>query len=288
MFSHEQEKIVVVRGHSGRLTSKLAPAKVAEIAAGGPMQLKIQRSQRIGGVLGATAFFCLDVRADYTPEEQSNIRKYQLAKQVIYSSATAKKHQEIAQARLARPGIGGWDEALSTASGVYSRARAALALNISIGSLGRGHHIECKDLPELLDAEETVRTACKDVTRYLELAKTFDGSEVVIEYEGGEERVHIEAAATPLLITQAPDLIAEEHPVLEGEVSPAQPLPDQSHQAQWAGDAQPSPSIKEQWIAFEDKLLESDFGRRRMISRHQIRVACAVATGVILLFLFSL
>jgi hypothetical protein len=44
-----------------------------------------------------------------------------------------------------------------------------------------------------------VRTACKGVTRYLEAAATFDGSETVIEYNKGEEMVHITQSAPPLL-----------------------------------------------------------------------------------------
>jgi hypothetical protein len=56
------------------------------------MQLKIQRSQRTGGVLGKTVIFCLDVRADYSSAEQDNIRKYKLGSEIIYSSRTAQKH----------------------------------------------------------------------------------------------------------------------------------------------------------------------------------------------------
>ena len=54
------------------------------------MQLKIQRSQRTGGIVGNTVFFCLDVRADYSPEEQSNIGKYKLGGQAIYNSRAAQ------------------------------------------------------------------------------------------------------------------------------------------------------------------------------------------------------
>jgi hypothetical protein len=82
--------------------------------------------------------------------------------------------------------------------------RANLSLNISIDSIGRGHHIQCNDLEELLEAEGTVREACKNVTRYLQIAETFDGSEVVIEYDKGEERVHIAQPAPQLLAYTVP------------------------------------------------------------------------------------
>ena len=170
------------------------------------MQLKIQRSQRTGGITGNTVFFALDVRADYSPEEQGNIRKYKLGSQVIYNSRAAQKHLDNVGAQLGRTHTGGVGEtAAGLARGALSLAMAKMSLNISIDSLGRGHHIECKDLEELLETEDTVRTACKNVTRFLEVAETFNGSETVIEYEKGEEKIHITQAAPPLLAYAAPN-----------------------------------------------------------------------------------
>jgi hypothetical protein len=170
------------------------------------MQLKIQRSQRTGGVLANTVFFCLDVRADYSPEEQGNIAKYKLGGQVIYNSQAARKHLDKAGAHLDRVDSNSMKEkAAGLARGAFSIAMAKMSLNISIASLGRGQHIECKDLEELLDAKETVRNACKNVTRYLDVAATFDGSETVIEYNKGEEMVHITQGAPPLLTYSSPD-----------------------------------------------------------------------------------
>lgn len=170
------------------------------------MQLKIQRSQRTGGVLSNTVFFCLDVRADYSPEEQSNIAKYKLGGQVIYNSQAARKHLDRADAHLDRVDSDSLKEkAAGLARGAFSMAMAKMSLNISIDSLSRGQHIECKDLEELLEAEETVRSACKNVTRYLEAAATFDGSETVIEYNKGEEMVHVTQGAPPLLTFSSPE-----------------------------------------------------------------------------------
>jgi hypothetical protein len=170
------------------------------------MQLKIQRSQRAGGITGGTVYFCLDVRADYTPEERENISKYRLGSEVIYNSQAARKHLETAGTHLDRTQVGGVGErAAGLARGAFSLAMAKMSLNISIASLGRGHHIECKDLAELLEAEEIVRNACKSVTQFLETAATFNGSEVVIEYDKGEERVHITQSAPPLLSYDASD-----------------------------------------------------------------------------------
>ena len=168
------------------------------------MQLKIQRSQRDGGIIASSILFCLDVRADYSPDERDNIRKYNLGNQIIYNSRAARQHLEKSGRHLDRTQQGSVaNRTAGLARGALSLAMAKMSLNISIESLARGHHIECKDLPELLEAEETVRDACKNVTKYLEVAATFNGGETVIEYDNGEETVHVTPVA-PALLTYGP------------------------------------------------------------------------------------
>src|SRR5690348_6611144 len=113
------------------------------------MQLKIQRSQRRRGVYN-TVYFCLDVRADYTPDERANIRRYHLGGERIYNSRAARRHLDNAGSQLERTQSGPLAERFAgLARGAYAMARANLSLNISIDSIGRGHHIQCKDLEEL-------------------------------------------------------------------------------------------------------------------------------------------
>jgi hypothetical protein len=184
------------------------------------MQLKIRRSQRAGGLVGGTVFFCLDVRGDYSPQERDNIRKYKLGGQVIYNSRAAQRHLANMNTNLDRvENPSAREKAAGLGRGMLSLAMAKMSLNISIDSLGRGHHIECKDLEELLEAEDTVREACKNVTRYLEVAATFDGSEVVVEYDKGAEKVHVSAASPPVL-TYAPPTSAPRQ-----LSAPAEPAP---------------------------------------------------------------
>jgi len=153
------------------------------------MQLKIQRSQRAGGVTGTVILFCLDVRAEYSSDERSNISKYRLGKQVIYNSQAARKHWDNADAQLDRAQQGSTGQRfVGLAKGVAALALAKLHLNISIDSLGRGHHIECKDLDELMEAEEAVMTACRSLKAYLALASTFNGSIVLIDFDEGEQQ----------------------------------------------------------------------------------------------------
>lgn len=167
------------------------------------MQLKIQRSQRAGGLTGSTVIFCLDIRADYSAEEADNIRRYRLGSQGIYNSRAAQRHLDRSGEELERTQSGDLKGRMAgLAKGAVSLALANLHLNVSIESLGKGHHIECKDLNELLEAEDTLRSACKNLTRYLDVANSFNGSELVVEYAGGEEQVHITQHAPPL-ITQA-------------------------------------------------------------------------------------
>ena len=158
---------------------------------GTAMQLKIQRSQRMGGLMGSTVHFCLDVRADYARDEAANISKYKLGKQVVYNSRAAKKHLDSAGAQLDRTQAGGVGErAAGLVRGAASLALAAMNLNISIASLGSGHHIECKDLSELMEAEEAVMQACRNVRDFLQLAATFNGSTILVDFSQKDEQVH--------------------------------------------------------------------------------------------------
>ena len=233
--------------------------------------MKIQRSQRMRGVVGNTVYFCLDVRAEYSPEERDNVRKYKLGPQIVYNSRRARKHFDRASDQFDRTQSRDLKEQfVRLARGAFSLALAKMSLNISIASLERGHHIECKDLDELLEAEDAVRDACKNVTRYLEIAATFDGSEVVIEYENGEERVHITEHAPPLLSYQ--DAVIDASPSNNLIENPPQTLG-----TELAG-------LQALWCAFETKLMDMAEGWGWMLEPIQVRVLCgAVALAVLVL-----
>lgn len=176
------------------------------------MQLKIQRSQRLGGLTGRTVFFCLDVRAAYDPVEAANISRYKIGSEIIYSSQASRRHLEKASASL--DAAGNRSDGLAAqykglASGLYSLAMAKVNLNISIASLGKGHHIECKDLAELAEAEEAVMQACRNIRDYLKLAASFNGSTILVDFSNGEE-VHI--AEQPPALSNTPNLHIEAYP----------------------------------------------------------------------------
>lgn len=191
------------------------------------MQLKLQRSQRLGGVLGNTVVFCLDVRAEYARDEALNIAKYRLGQEVIYNSRAAERHLDKAGAKLDRAadtGGGLKGQMSGLVGGVYSLAMAKMNLNISIASLGRGHHVECKDLTELMEAEEAVMQACRNLRDYLKLAATFNGSTIVVDFSTEEEQVH--TAMGREVYAPPPALPAAEPPRLQ--IVDASPAPDRT------------------------------------------------------------
>jgi hypothetical protein len=143
---------------------------------GGHVQLKLRRSQRASGVMGSTVVFLLDARAELTDAEEADVKKYKLGSQVIYNSEASKRQLDKADANAESGGFIGVIKSLINM--LFHR----MALNITIDSLVKGHHIEAKDMGEMLRAEGTLRSACENMKTYLETAATFDGREQVIEF----------------------------------------------------------------------------------------------------------
>ena len=157
------------------------------------MQLKLVRSQRESGVISKSVIFCLDARVQLTAEEQASINKYKLGGQVIYNSEASKRHLDAHQGALASGTAGG------IAKSFVSLAMAALNLNITINGLQNGQHIECKSLDELLAAEAALMEACTNLRAFLDTAATFDGREVLIDFNGKEPAL-VSAAPPPMLV----------------------------------------------------------------------------------------
>jgi hypothetical protein len=173
------------------------------------MQLKIQRSQRDTGLISKTAMFCLDARAEFTAQEQDSISRYKLGGEVIYSSEASRRLLE----KSARQQDGSTRGALKS---LVTIGLAAMRLNISISSLARGQHIECKSLEELRGAEDALMTACTNLKDYLDTAATFDGRTVLISFDG-EDGPHVIARATPQKVIAPPVTSLPEEAPLEIE-----------------------------------------------------------------------
>lgn len=179
------------------------------------MQLKLQRSQREGGVVSKSVIFCLDARVEFTPAEQASITRYKLHKQVIYNSEAAQKHLASAGMSMATGNM------IGSLKGMASVAFAALNLNISIESLQRGQHVECKSMDELLGAEDAIMTACQNLRGYLDTAATFDGREVLVDFNTAEPQIVATATApAPMLIAPAATRAqAAPQPALEADAT---------------------------------------------------------------------
>jgi hypothetical protein len=140
------------------------------------MQLKLKRSLKESGLLTKTTVFCLDARATFTQEQAANISKYKLGGQVIYTSEKAKEY--AASSVNTQGTVGGAAKAWA------NFAMSKLALTVTVNGLVEGKHIECKDLGELLEAEGAIYQACENLKQYLDVAKTFDGRETIIDFAG--------------------------------------------------------------------------------------------------------
>jgi hypothetical protein len=157
------------------------------------MQLKIKRSQR-SSVMGKVIYI-LDARIEVPTEERQLIEKYRLGDLVIYDSTNRKKHGESLQQHIEstreNPSLADSAETqlLGVGKTLYRFARAglsataaSLSLRVTVYSLIKGVHVECKSMVELLGAEEAIVDAGKNLRAYIDTATTFDGREEILEF----------------------------------------------------------------------------------------------------------
>jgi len=125
------------------------------------MKLLLRREQKKGGMLGKVTF-TLSVRAELTPDEKSNIDKYQLGGTMLYE-----------RTRLVE-GSG------SGLLGVASRlAHKMTNLSVSVYDLVSGKRIDCKDIVEMIAIEEQIKEAAQTFKNVLDAAARFGGEEIV-------------------------------------------------------------------------------------------------------------
>ncbi|MDY0077221.1 MAG: hypothetical protein RBR87_08080 [Bacteroidales bacterium] len=110
------------------------------------MKLVIERSQDKGFMGGAN--FILQVRTELTPEEMDIVREYKAQKEQLLTKTVSVLGQK-------------------------------LNLNITIGSLIAGQKFKCKDIGEIMTYEAEVKEACGMFKNYIEVMKSFGGSEVI-------------------------------------------------------------------------------------------------------------
>jgi hypothetical protein len=125
------------------------------------MKLLLRRDQKPAMMMGAPTF-TLDVRAELEPEEKAAVDKYKLGKTVLYL-----RNKDI-------------PENTGTLGSLASIVKWRLTnLSISVNDLAQGKRIECKDITEMLGAEDQIKEAAQTFRAILAAAAGFGGEEVV-------------------------------------------------------------------------------------------------------------
>lgn len=125
------------------------------------MKLLFRRDQRPGGMLGGKVIFVLQVRADIAPEERAAIARYKLGDTLLYARENVRLEEQSMKgvAKL-------W-------------LKHMLNLTVQVKDLVDGKTIECKDILEMLAAEEQLKEAGENFGAMLRAAMHFGGEEVV-------------------------------------------------------------------------------------------------------------
>lgn len=125
------------------------------------MKLLLRRDQKSGMMGIGKIAFVLEVRAELSDEEKSNIKKYKLGDTMLYERET-----------IVDKGSG----LLGLASRVAFKMRN---ITVSVDDLEKGKKVECKDIVEMVAVEEQVKEAAKTFKEVLTAAASFGGEEVV-------------------------------------------------------------------------------------------------------------
>jgi len=126
------------------------------------MKLLLRRSER-SSVLG-NPIYILEVRADLSQEERGWITKYKFGSVSLYS----KRPQDF------------FDPKNASVAGVgLAILHHALNITVTVTDLVHGKRIECKNILEMLTAEEQIKEAARTFGNVLRAASQFDGEEVV-------------------------------------------------------------------------------------------------------------
>jgi hypothetical protein len=127
------------------------------------MELLLSKSQK-SGMLSSTITFTLNIKTRLNEEEQALIKKYKMGKEVVY---------EKLPIGAAVAGMGGIAGALTAITA------KALKLVFTVDDLVKGRTIECKDILDMIAAEQQIRDAADGFWGIIQASKNFEGEEVV-------------------------------------------------------------------------------------------------------------
>lgn len=142
--------------------------KTIEPAKGIVLKLKHSKKKDARGKV----IYCLDARADASKHIKHIIKEHELGKRVLYESDAVERHRDkVAERLLATQQsavikgssqehfIGAGKMLWHLGGAAIAGIRAALGLKITVDSLFKGIHVECRTVPELREVEEAVRGA---------------------------------------------------------------------------------------------------------------------------------
>lgn len=133
------------------------------------MQLKLKRSQAssLGGNITFKLFFIVDLDTD----EAAALDTYKFGRHVVYETPKG------AAASAGLRGAEGW----SGLGRGLAATMAAKAFNqiITVNDMVKGKEISCKDISEMIVAEEQIREACQNLSHILFVCRNFEGEEII-------------------------------------------------------------------------------------------------------------
>jgi hypothetical protein len=136
------------------------------------MKLKLRRSQKSG--LTGNVTFQLFFIVDLNDEEAEALRKYKFGRLIVYETPKGAAASEGFKVAAASGGIGDMGRS-------FASAMAAKAFNqiLSVDDMANGKEVTCKDITEMMAAEEQIKDACQSLARILHVCQHFDGEEII-------------------------------------------------------------------------------------------------------------
>ena len=136
------------------------------------MKLKLRRDQKSGmtGKVSFKLFFIVDLDAG----EAAALKKYKFGKQIVYETPKGAAANEGLMMAVAAGGLGGMGRGLAA-----TIAAKAFDHILTVNDMVDGKEIVCKDIDEMIAAEEQIRDACTSLSRILYICQHFEGEEII-------------------------------------------------------------------------------------------------------------
>lgn len=114
--------------------------------------------------MSKSVLFSLAAQVDLTAEESEYVKKYKMGSNVVYNKDRVNPEMHD----------------YKSGKGIMRNLSAiALNINLTVDDLVRGRTIECKDIIEIIDAEQSVKSACANLKGLLDACAGFEGEELI-------------------------------------------------------------------------------------------------------------